>query len=101
MGLQHFIAEKISNQGPISFSDFMEICLYDKELGYYTSSCHGIGQHGDFYTSPTMTSAFGASIGKQIEEMWENLGCVPFTIVEYGGGTGHLCRDILAFLWQN
>jgi SAM-dependent MidA family methyltransferase len=31
-------------------------------------------------------------IGRQIEEMWQILGRKPFTIVEYGAGTGLLSR---------
>jgi SAM-dependent MidA family methyltransferase len=44
---------------------------------------------------------FGQLIGKQLEEMWQILGQPPFTIVEYGAGTGALCRDILSYLKQN
>jgi SAM-dependent MidA family methyltransferase len=101
MELYDRIAELIRQHGPVSFREFMEMCLYDRQSGYYTSQCKGIGKHGDFYTSPTLTPVFGTLLGKQLEEMWEQLGCRPFTIVEYGAGTGHLCRDILAYLWHN
>jgi SAM-dependent MidA family methyltransferase len=101
MKLQDHITNVIQEVGPISFRDFMEICLYDEHLGYYTSTCSGIGPNADFYTSPTMTPAFGSTLGEQIQEMWEHLGRIDFTIVEFGGGTGHLCRDILAYLQRN
>jgi SAM-dependent MidA family methyltransferase len=101
MQLSECIAERIRRDGPVRFRDFMEMCLYDTELGYYTTKCKGIGKNGDFYTSATLTPVFGTLLGKQLEEMWELMDCPDFTIVEYGAGTGHLCRDILAYLEGN
>lgn len=79
----------------------MEMCLYYPGLGYYTAAQDRIGTNGDFYTSVTLTPAFGISIAKQIEEMWHHLGEGVFTIVEYGGGGGDLCRAILSALKNN
>lgn len=101
IALSDCIAGWIRQQGPISFHEFMECCLYDSEMGYYTSRGNAIGAQGDFYTSPTLTPVFGALLGKQIAEMWEQMGCPFFTIVEYGAGTGHLCRSILNYLKAN
>ena len=102
MDLSEIIIEKIRNQGPISFQQFMEMCLYYPDLGYYTSNRNQIGKEGDFYTSACLTPVFGAMIGRQLEEMWHLLGEeVPFTIVEYGAGTGILCQDILSSLQSN
>lgn len=99
--LSDIIKQKIKDNGPVCFREFMEICLYYPELGYYTSQGAKIGPEGDFYTSPNLTPVFGALIGKQLEEMWENLERQPFTIVEYGAGTGMLCHDILSYLKNN
>lgn len=99
--LSNIIAQKIKNDGPISFCDFMEMALYYPELGYYNSPQNKIGIQGDYYTSPVLTALFGEMIGKQIEEMWFVLGKKPFTIVEYGAGTGALCYDILNYLKNN
>jgi SAM-dependent MidA family methyltransferase len=101
MVLSEIIAKKIEKEGPISFHDFMEISLYYPGLGYYTSVDDKIGKNGDYYTSSYLTSAFGATVGKQIEEMWEISGKEPFTIIEYGAGTGFLCHDILEYLKSN
>jgi len=79
----------------------MEMALYYPDLGYYTSAKEKIGVDGDYYTSTSLTFVFGALIGRQIEEMWSLLGKVPFTIVEYGAGTGSMCRDILTYLKRN
>ena len=101
MSLKDIIIQKIQQRGPINFHDFMEMALYYPELGYYSSGREKIGKKGDFYTSSNLTSAFGAMIAKQLEEMWGILGEQPFTIVEYGAGTGLLCRDILGYLKNN
>jgi SAM-dependent MidA family methyltransferase len=101
MLLSEIIIARIQKEGPISFRDFMEMALYYPELGYYNATQEKIGANGDFYTSANLTAAFGAMIGKQIEEMWENLDQKPFTIVEYGAGTGLLCHDILDYLKNN
>lgn len=101
MSLTDIIIQKIKEEGPISFHDFMEMALYYPELGYYSSSQEKIGKKGDFYTSSSLTHVFGAMIAKQVEEMWTLLGEGPFTIVEYGAGTGLLCHDILDYLKNN
>ena len=96
--LADVIRQRINDEGPISFHDFMEMCLYHPALGYYTNTTDKIGVTGDFYTSCCLTPAFGAMIARQLEEIWQILGKGEFTIVEYGAGTGLLCRDILAYL---
>ncbi|HTI08304.1 MAG TPA: SAM-dependent methyltransferase [Puia sp.] len=99
--LSDIIKQKIQQEGPLSFHDFMEMALYYPQSGYYTSPPEKIGTNGDFYTSSSLTSAFGAMIGRQLEQLWGLLGGGPFTIVEYGAGTGQLCQDILDYLQAN
>ncbi|MDB5125272.1 MAG: hypothetical protein JWP94_3401 [Mucilaginibacter sp.] len=101
MALSDIIKQKIQSDGPISFRDYMEMALYYPELGYYTGPRNKIGRAGDFFTSSNLTHAFGAMIGKQLEEMWRLMGKEEFTIVEYGAGTGALCGDILSYLKDN
>src|ERR1700741_3838926 len=101
MQLAAIIEQKILDEGPISFRDFMEMALYYPGLGYYSSVKDKIGQNGDYYTSSTLTPVFGALLGRQLEEMWQLLGEKQFTIVEYGAGTGSLCKAILDFLKGN
>jgi len=101
MSLSEWIIEKIKKEGPLSFRDFMELCLYHPQWGYYTADGDRIGPSGDFYTSPCFTSLFGEMLARQLEEMWLVLGKKEFTIVEYGAGTGILCRDILRALEKN
>jgi SAM-dependent MidA family methyltransferase len=95
MPLPEIIIDKIRNLGPLSFHDFMEMALYYPGQGYYSSSKDRIGELGDFYTSPYLTSLFGEMIAAQLAEMWQLMDCPYFTVVECGAGTGLLCRDIL------
>ena len=101
MDATEHIIKTIREKGPVSFHDFMDMALYDRNYGYYTSGTGNIGMYGDYYTSPCMTSVFGAVIGKQLEEMWRLTGEGNFTVVEYGAGNGKLCNDILDYLRQN
>jgi SAM-dependent MidA family methyltransferase len=101
MTLTDIIVNKIRNEGPISFYEFMEMALYHPLMGYYTSCDEKIGIEGDYYTSPVLSSLFGQMLGRQLEEMWHLLGKRSFTIVEYGAGTGLLCKHILDYLKNN
>jgi len=97
--LQQKIIRRIKSEGPVTFRTFMEMALYEPELGYYTSQKTRIGRSGDFYTSSHLHPAFGIMIGKQIEEMWEIMNKPSdFQIVEMGSGAGYLCKDILDYL---
>jgi SAM-dependent MidA family methyltransferase len=95
MQLSEIIIQRIKNEGPIPFRDFMEMALYYPQLGYYTSAKDKIGKQGDYYTSCTLSPVYGALIARQLEEMWVLSGSGAFTIVEYGAGTGALCKAIL------
>ena len=101
MDLTEIIIDRIKNEGPISFHDYMEMALYYPGLGYYTKDSAQFGKGGDYYTSPVLSGIYGNMLGKQIEEMWQILQKKEFTIVEYGAGAGNLCADILNYLQKN
>ncbi len=97
--LDKIISERIINEGPITFETFMDMALYYPELGYYTNPATVIGKDGDFYTSSHLHPIFGASICRQLIEMWEIMDRPPvFHAVEMGAGAGYLCRDIMDYL---
>lgn len=97
--LEKIIMDRISREGPVTFEGFMEMALYYPGLGYYAAEPARIGKAGDFYTSPHVSALFGATLGRQMEEMWRLLGCPSdFTIVEMGAGAGFLALDLLDFL---
>ena len=99
--LTDIIRKRISALKLLSFHDFMEMALYYPGLGYYTNETDKLGCDGDYYTSPFTGPLFGKLIAKQLEEMWDCMGKGTFTVVEYGAGTGLLCRDILSSLQHN
>lgn len=77
----------------------MEMALYEPGLGYYASEKTEIGKAGDFYTSSHLHPAFGAMIGRQVEEMWEVMKRpTDFHVIEIGAGAGYMCKDILNYL---
>ena len=94
--LKEAIIERIREEGGITFHDFMRMALYHPGLGYYCSSRDKMGRSGDYLTSPEVSTIFGAMVGRQLREMWEAMGSAPaFQVVEAGGASGVLCRDIL------
>ena len=101
LSLSEIVQNRIREEGPISFHDFMEMALYYPELGYYTSTNVKFGEHGDYFTAPFFTNVYGNLIARQLEEMWYLSGRKEFSIVEYGAGLGSLCSDILQSLQYN
>jgi SAM-dependent MidA family methyltransferase len=83
----------------MTFADFMEACLYEPDLGYYTSPGRKVGAEGDFYTSISVHAAFGRVIAREIAQMWRCMGSpLHFTLVECGAGNGRLACDIMDYL---
>ena len=97
--LNDIIFARIAEQGRITFAAFMEACLYEPGLGYYTSPGRKVGAEGDFYTSITVHATFGRVIAREIAQMWRCMGSpVGFTLVECGAGHGRLACDIMDYL---
>lgn len=97
--LRDILVQRISQNGRITFAAFMEACLYEPGLGYYTSPGRKVGAEGDFYTSISVHAAFGRVIAREIARMWQSMGCpVDFTLVECGAGNGRLACDIMDYL---
>ena len=96
MTLRERIEQEISQRGPIPFSCYMELCLYEPGLGYYAQRKEQFGKAGDFYTSSDVHAVFGRLMARQFEEMWRALGSPePIKIVELGPGRGLFARDVL------
>ena len=90
------IENEIREHGPISFSRYMEMCLYDVEFGYYSRSAGQFGKAGDFYTSSDVHAVFGRLMARQFDEMWRVLGCPGSVVVkELGPGRGLFAQDVL------
>lgn len=99
--LQEIIREFIqqSPQQAISFRDYMELCLYHPELGYYTSNREKVGKTGDFYTSTSIGGLLGEVLAQYMarqtsKEAW-GTAAQSLTLVEWGGGSGGLAQQLL------
>ena len=90
------IADEIRREGPIPFSRYMELCLYEPELGYYSRPREQFGKAGDFYTSSDVHAVFGRLLARQFEEMRRALGSPErVDLIELGPGRGLFARDVL------
>jgi SAM-dependent MidA family methyltransferase len=91
---------------------FMELALYDPDVGYYARAAQRSGRAGDFFTSVDVGPIFGELLARQIIEMAGIVqssvisrqssaerrapGPEPrFDLVEAGAGNGRLSADIL------
>jgi SAM-dependent MidA family methyltransferase len=94
--LRQRIVDLIRREGPIPFSRYMAMCLYEPELGYYMRPREQFGKAGDFYTSSDVHALFGRLLCTQFVEFWQALGA-PATIdlIELGPGRGLFARDVL------
>jgi len=93
------IRAKIALKGPIPFSEYMEMALYEPGLGYYSAGLQKFGAGGDFVTAPQLGNVFARCLAKQIEQVSDELG--QFEIIEAGAGSGILAADLLKALQEN
>ena len=92
--IESYLIDRINNQSKISFSEFMEISLYHKDYGYYTSKKQIFGKNGDFITSPINSSLFGESISNEFINLKSNIDR-DLNILEMGGGDASLAINLL------
>ena len=88
---------KNSQQGDLTFHDFMHLVLYAPGLGYYSAGSHKIGSAGDFVTAPELSPLFGQSIAIQVRQVLSEDNA---SVLEFGAGTGRLAVSIMAYLAQ-
>ena len=94
--LRAILRQRIEKNGPLCFSEFMEIALYEPSLGYYARETRQVGRSGDFFTSVSVGPLFGEILAHRFLREWENLGSPGrWRIIEYGAHDGTLARDIL------
>ncbi len=91
------IFRRISRKGPITFAEFMDVALYWRDGGYYTSSRNIWGRGGDYITSVDVSPVFSRLLAREIHEMWLILGRPSdFDLIEPGAGRGWLSKGILS-----
>lgn len=100
MSVREQIEQEIRQRGPIPFSRYMHICLYDPPHGYYFRNAEQFGKAGDFYTSSDVHAVFGRLLARQFDQIWRALDRPPqIEILELGPGRGLFARDVLD--WSN
>ena len=98
--LSSVIQQRITeSDNKISFADYMNLCLYHPELGYYSSSSEKIGPKGDFTTAPEISSLFSKSLAHHLIDVLTQIEHP--SVLEFGAGTGKMAADILLELEQN
>ena len=96
MSLRRRIEQELRQRGPMPFSRYMELCLYEPGLGYYARRASQFGRAGDFYTSSDVQAVFGRLLARQFDEMWRALGSPGrIGILELGPGRGLFAHDVL------
>lgn len=88
------LLHRIDNSGPILFDEFMEMCLYDPEEGFFSAGRVRPGEGADFVTSPEVSPWFGRLIGRWVE----SVAPPEWPVVEIGGGSGALLASLVAEL---
>lgn len=83
-------------QRAVRFRDFMEMCLYHPDHGYYMHDRPKLGKEGDFYTSSAIGTVLGDMLGEQIKRWASDYPQdAELRIVEWGGGDGSLARQVM------
>ncbi len=93
------IRERIESKGPLCFSDYMAMCMYDKIEGYYSSGKAAIGdieQEDDFSTHPEELSPFfGGALAALVSRISRACPGGIRRIISMGSGNGVLDYDLL------
>lgn len=93
--LQERIINRIEEQGALTFADYMRMALYEPGFGYYVNDASRVGWEGDFYTSTDVSDFFAHCMGRQLLQIWKQLGQpAPFIVLEQGAGRGNLARGV-------
>lgn len=89
------LADRIREQGPLPFDEFMQAALYDPDEGYFASGPLRSSREGDFLTSPEVSPLFGGTLARFVEAEAARIGADPITVVDAGAGSGSLLRALL------
>lgn len=85
----------IQDEGPLSVSHYMALCLGHPRHGYYMTR-DPFGAEGDFTTAPEISQMFGELIGLWAGAVWRMMGEPgSLRLVELGPGRGTLMADVL------
>lgn len=94
---------RISQQGPITFRQWMAAALYDQRDGYYCRADRTPQGHaGDYRTAPETSPLFAATFAFYFSKLFADLKWPPsLTIFESGAGSGEFAHGVLNSLRTN
>ena len=88
---------RVADAGPLRFDEFLDLALYDPDLGFYATHGRSGRGGGDFITSPSIGGLFGRCLAAFVDAEWDRLGQpADFTVVDVGAGVGALTRSLIA-----
>jgi len=89
------IRRRIAVAGPMPVAEYIALCLFDPEHGYYTTR-DPFGARGDFITAPEVSQMFGELIGLWVSTVWKQMGAPEnVRLIELGPGRGTMMNDAL------
>ncbi len=86
------------NSGSIGFDRYMQACLYEPGLGYYSAGSRKFGAAGDFITAPELSPLFSRCLAAQCVQVLNDQS--SGVILEVGAGSGRMACDILLEMEQ-
>ncbi len=95
-GFLERLARRADPDGFVPFERFMDVALYDPEVGYYARGVSPPGPSGDFYTAPQLTPLFARCVAARAVDAARSSGPHrPYTWVELGPGDGSLSAEVV------
>ena len=85
---------KIAKTNNLPLDQFINLALYDKDIGYYMKK-NPFGKNGDFITAPNITRIFSEIIAIWTITFWKSIGSPKrFNLLELGAGNGEMMKVI-------
>jgi SAM-dependent MidA family methyltransferase len=95
--MMDLVRERVRREGPLRYSEVVELALYDPRHGFYAGHGGRAGRRGDFVTSVEVGPLFGAVVARALDRWWDDAGRPdPYVVVDVGAGPGTLARSIRA-----
>lgn len=91
-GVPPVFLTRVLRERDITFREYVELCLYHPEDGYYTGGSGARARHADYITSPAISPTFGWALGRLAREVARTAGASRVAVVDVGCGDGSLIR---------
>jgi SAM-dependent MidA family methyltransferase len=82
--------------GSVPFDEFMELALYHREHGYYSSAMPRYGRGGDYLTAPTASEWYTRVFARMLARTARSVG--PLRMVDVASGDGSFIAGVLESL---